>query len=271
MRRLPGAPDGRSDPGLDTRSQLAGKVAVVTGASRGLGEAMARALADEGCRVVVAARRGGACATVADAIGGLAVAADVTDEAQVKALMAACERTYGRLDVLVNNAGTVEPFAATEDMPTEAWDAAFAVNVKGVVLCIKHAVPLLKCRGGAIVNISSRAGLSGNPNHGAYSATKFAVNGITEAVAQELGPHGIRVNALCPGAVATEAFVTRVNERARAAGLAYDEMLKRNFTGRTALGRLATVEDVCAAALFLADDRSSAITGATLTLDAGWR
>jgi len=271
MRRSPGAPDGRSDPRLDTRSPLAGKVAVVTGASRGLGEAIARALADEGCRVVVAARRSGACATVADAIGGLAVAADVTDEAQVEALMAACDRTYGRLDVLVNNAGTVEPFAATEDMPTEAWDAAFALNVKGVMLCIKHAAPLLKRRGGAIVNISSRAGLSGNPNHGAYSATKFAVNGITEAVAQELGPHGIRVNALCPGAVATEAFVARVNERAGAAGLAYGEMLKRNFTGRTALGRLATVEDVCAAALFLAGGRSSAITGATLTLDAGWR
>ena len=173
--------------------------------------------------------------------------------------------------MLVNNAGTVEPFGAIETMPTAAWDAAFALNVKGVMLCTKHAVPLLKRQGGAIINISSRAGLSGNPNQGAYSATKFAVNGITEALAQELGPHGIRVNALCPGAVATEAFVARVDERSAAAGLAYDEMLKRDFTDKTALGRLATREDVCAAVVFLASDRSSAITGTTLSVDAGCR
>ena len=252
-------------------SLLAGKVALVTGASRGLGRAIAGALADEGCRVVVSARREGACRTAADAIGGLALPADVTDDAQVKALIAACEQAYGRLDVLINNAGTVEPFAAVETMPTDAWDAAFALNVKGVMLCAKHAVPLLKRRGGAIVNISSRAGLSGQPNHGAYSATKFAVNGLTEALAQELGPHGIRVNALCPGAVATEAFVARVCERSAVAGLAYDEMLERDFTSKTALGRLATLKDVCAMAVFLAGDRSSAITGATLTFDAGRR
>ena len=145
----------------------------------------------------------------------------------------------------------------------------FAINVKGVMLCTKHAAPLLKRRGGAIVNISSRAGLKANPRQGAYSATKFAVNGITEAVAEELGPHGVRVNALCPGAVATEAFLKRTGSRAAKEGITIDALLARDFTGKLALGRLTHLDDVCAAAVFLASDQASGITGALIPIDAG--
>ncbi len=255
------------EPG--SASLLDGKVAIVTGASGGIGEAIARALAGAGCRVVVSARRMAVCRAVAESIGGLAVPTDVTDETQVAALMNACESAFGCLDVLVNNAGMVEPWSDIEHMPTDAWDAAFALNVKGVMLCAKHAAPLLKRRGGAIVNVSSRAGLKANARQGAYSATKFAVNGITEAVAQELGPHGVRVNALCPGAVATEAFVDRTGTRAAKEGITIDALLARDFTDKLALGHLTRLDDVCAAAVFLASDRASGITGALIPIDAG--
>ena len=139
---------------------LEGKVAVVTGGGSGLGEVIARRFAASGCAVVVAGRRSQPLEAVAAAIGGLAVATDVRDEAQVQALFAACEAAYGRLDVLVNNAGTTGPTVPAVEMEAAAWDETMAVNARGTVLCIKHAMALLK-RGGAIVNMSSRVGLYG--------------------------------------------------------------------------------------------------------------
>ena len=176
--------------------KLGGKVAVVTGAGAGIGEAIARLYAEEGCQLLVADRQRNAAERVAEDIGGMAVITDVADEAQVAALFYSCHEAYGRLDILVNNAGVPGPTVSVENEDMAVWDETMAVNVRGVVLCIKHAVALMKHQGGVIVNLSSGAGLKGGPLRNAYCASKFAVIGITESVAFEVGVHGIRCNAI---------------------------------------------------------------------------
>jgi NAD(P)-dependent dehydrogenase (short-subunit alcohol dehydrogenase family) len=245
------------------------KVAVVTGGGSGIGEAVARLFAAEGCRVVVAGRRPAPIERVASDIAGLAVAADVSREDDVAALIAACGDAFGRLDVLVNNAGVVPPRADVEDQDMAHWDATFAVNVRGVVLAIKHAAPMLKRRGGAIVNMASRVALHGYPRQIAYSASKFAVLGITQSVAQELGPFGVRVNALCPSATLTKEQRRRLTERAEDQGRTVDELIESEILSAGALHRAVMPEDVAAAALFFASDAASAITGQHLVIDAG--
>ena len=249
--------------------QLDGKVAVVTGGGAGIGEAICRGFAGEGCRVVVADREAEWGARVADDIAGLAVTADVTSETEVAALFKACEAAYGRLDVLVNNAGVVPSQVTAEDMDMAAWDQVIAVNVRGVILCTKYGVPLLKRHGGAIVNMSSRVGYHGTPLQSHYAASKFAVRGITESVAHEVGPLGIRVNSLCPGTVETERLHERVANRARTSGRTADEIMETTFIKPAALRRTIAPEEIFRAALFLATDASSAITGTHLKIDAG--
>ena len=158
---------------------LAGKVAVITGGASDIGGAIARAFARQGCRLVLAGRRRAPLEEVAHEVEGLAVPSDVSVEADVVRLMRACGEACGRLDVLVNNAGTSGAFVNAEDMDGAAWDATFAVNLRGVALCIKHAVPLLKRQGGAIVNMSSLTGLKGYPMRSDYAASRFAVIGVT--------------------------------------------------------------------------------------------
>ena len=213
---------------------LDGKVAVVTGGGSGIGEAVARLFAAEGCRVVVAGRRPAPIERVADDIAGLAITTDVGREDDVAALIAACDDAFGRLDILINNAGMVPPRAGVEDQDTIPWEATFAVNVRGVILCIKHAAPMLKRRGGAIVNMASRVALHGFPGQIPYSASKFAVLGITQSVAQELGPLGIRVNALCPGAVVGQRMRTTLAERARKEGRTQEDIIKSDYTDTAA-------------------------------------
>ena len=248
---------------------LAGKVAVVTGGASDIGRAIATAFADQGCRVVLAGRRPAALEDVAGRIGGLAFVCDVSVETDVARLMRACDEATGRLDILVNNAGTSGAFLNADAMDLDAWDTTIAVNARGVALCIKHAAPLLKRRGGAIVNMSSLIGLRGQPMRSDYAASRFAVNGITQTVAQELGPFSIRVNALCPGAVAGERMRTTVAERARKESRPADEIIKRDYTDTAALRKWVTPADVAAAALYLASDAAGAITGETLKVDAG--
>ncbi len=248
---------------------LDGKVAVVSGGGSGIGEAVARLFAAEGCRVVVAGRRPAPIERVADDIAGLAITTDVGREDDVAALIAACDDAFGRLDILINNAGMVPPRAGVEDQDTIPWEATFAVNVRGVILCIKHAAPMLKRRGGAIVNMASRVALHGFPGQIPYSASKFAVLGITQSVAQELGPFGVRVNALCPSATLTEEQRQRLAERARDQGHTVDEQLETEILTAGALYRAVMPEDVAATTLFFASNRSSAITGQHLVIDAG--
>ena len=245
---------------------LDGKVAVVTGGGRGIGEAIARSFAAAGARVVIAGRRRQPIERVAGEIGGLAYVADVSDETQVQALMNACDGVYGRLDVLVNNAAVGGLRVMVEDVDEAGLDESLAINVKSVMLCIKHATPLLKRQGGAIVNLSSRLISRGRSD---YIAAKFAKFGITQAAAQELGPFGIRVNALWPAGVDTEMFRASLKVWARNEGISEEEYARTRMIGPSALGRLVKPEEVAAAALFLASDAASAITGTTLRVNAG--
>ena len=238
------------------------KVAVVTGGGFGLGEATARKFAARGYHVVVAGRNLQRCREVVDGIGGLAVAADVTREPDVAALFETCAENFGRLDVLVNNAGGVLPWNRVEDIPTADWDRLFALNLGGVMLCTRQAVPLLKQKGGAIINIASRVGLRGIALQAAYSASKFAVVGFTEAMAAELGPYKIRVNALCPAAIRTKTLLARIAARTAEETGTVAGPWRAATRGSGAIEGLMEPDQVADAAVFLAD--ASAITGAAI-------
>lgn len=248
---------------------LDGKVAVVTGGGSGIGEAIARMFAAAGAKVVVAGRRREPIERVAGDIGGLAVEADVSNEDSVKGLFKACEDAHGRLNTLVSNAGVTGPVANAEDMDMAQWDETMAINVRGVILCAKHAVPMLKRQGGAIINVSSRLGLKGYPMRSPYAASKFAVIGITQSIAFEVGVHGIRCNALCPGAVHGELMERVVAARAEQEGRSPDEIVKQSYTGAAALRKWVEPEEVASTALFLASDAASAITGESVVIDCG--
>ena len=173
---------------------------------------------------------------------------------------------FGRLDTVVANAGLVPPWHDTEAIDLGEWDRAFAVNARGVVATIKHAVPRMK-PGGAIIAMGSTNSWQGHGKQAAYVASKHAVLGIVRAAARDVGRHGIRVNALCPGPIATDALLGRIRRRAETGGASVDETLRRYAD--TPLGRMPTVKDVAGAALFLASDLSSGITGQLIPVDAG--
>jgi NAD(P)-dependent dehydrogenase (short-subunit alcohol dehydrogenase family) len=245
------------------------KVCVVTGGGTGIGAEIARLFAAQGYRVVVSGRRHQPLDQIAAEIGGLAVTTDVSDEDQVRALFAVCEKTYGRLDVLVNNAAVRGPVMAIDQMDVAGWDEAISINVTGVALCIKHAVPLLKRHGGSIINISSVSGLKGKATRSPYSASKFAVNGLTQAIAFEVGSDGIRVNAICPGGVTGERFVTSQALRAKVLGTTAEALIRTQYEEPSALKRLLEPGEVAQATLFLASEAAAAITGELLVVDCG--
>jgi len=254
----------------DGQRRLAGKVAVVTGGGSGIGRAIAQTFVNHGATVVVVGRDGNRLEEAARAIGATAMTADVANEDQVARLFSRCEEVHGGLDILVNNAGVTGPVLAAQDMDMAAWDATIAINIRGVMLCLKHAMPLLRRRGGgSIINMSSLMGLRGYPMRSAYTATKFAVLGITEAVAQEVGTEGIRVNALCPGAVNGDLMKRVIAERARKENRPPEDIIRVNYTDKAALRRWVEPEEVAEVALFLASDASAAITGDRFRVDAG--
>ncbi|MSO54186.1 MAG: SDR family oxidoreductase [Rhodospirillales bacterium] len=247
---------------------LDGKVAIVTGGGTGIGEAIVRRFAAEGAKVVVAGRRKNLVDKIAAEVGGLAVAADVTREADLAALAQACDRAYGRLDVLVANAGIAIPAMPIEDFDLDAWDKVFAVNTRGALLSIKYAMPLLKRQGGSIITIASGAVFRPKAQRAAYAASKIALVGLTKAVAQEGWPFGIRVNALAPGNVDTVMLRGSCADLAKARGVSID-VIEREARDVKALRRLATVEQIAGTAVFLASARSSAITGELVLADSG--
>ncbi len=249
---------------------LAGKVAIVTGGGSGIGEAIAACFVRAGASVIVTGRTAARLADSAAKTGAQPIATDVADEAQVRALFGQVAERFGGLDVLVNNAGVTGPVSRAEALDMAQWDAAMATNVRGTILCIKYAVPLMRARGGgSIVNMSSLMGLRGYPMRSAYTATKFAVLGITEAVAQEVGTDGIRVNALCPGAVNGDLMQRVIAARSAAEQRPPEEIIRVNYTEKAALRRWVEPEEVAEAALFLASDASASITGERLRVDAG--
>ena len=249
---------------------LSGKAAIVTGGGTGIGLAIAKAFVDEGAQVVIAGRSQASLDKAAAGIGAHAITADVSQEADAARLARETAARFGGLDILVNNAGVTGQVANAEDLDIAQWDETMSINVRGTILCIKHCVPLMRARGGgSIINMSSLMGLRGYPMRSAYTATKFAVIGITEAVAQEVGIHGIRVNALCPGAVNGELMQRVISARAAKENRPADEIIKANYTDKAALKRWVEPEEVARAALFLASDQSSSITSERIKVDAG--
>lgn len=241
-------------------------VAVVTGAASGIGRETALAFAREGARVAVAdVDEDGGCDTVAliEQNGGEAIfmRTDVTDSAQIAALVDGVVERWGRLDVVVNNAGVGGRRVPAKDYPEEDWERTMAVNAGGVFNGTKHALRHMMPAGrGAVINVASVAGLVGFPGSVAYCASKHAVVGVTRAAALEAARVGVRVNAVCP--VFTE---TPMIDDLRQA----DPRLGRKLAAGIPLGRLGTVEDVAAAILYLAAPESRFVTGVALPLDGG--
>lgn len=248
-------------------AKLDGKVAVVTGASKGIGAEIARNLAAEGAAVVVnyASDREGADRVVKaiEAAGGRAVAvqADLSEPAQVARPFEEAVKAYGRVDVLVNNAG-IYRFAPIEEVTPELFHAQFDLNVLGLLLATREAVRRFGPGGGSVVNISSVVATAAPPSSSVYSATKAAVDAITRSLAKELGPRKIRVNSVNPGMIETEGV--------HAAGFAEGDM-RVQFEAAAPLGRIGRPSDVAPAVAFLASDEAGWITGETLDVAGGFR
>jgi len=245
-------------------SKLAGKVALVTGASKGIGAGIAKALAAEGAKVVVnyASSKAGADAVVEaiTAAGGKAVAVqgDVSKAEQAKGLIDAAVREFGRLDVLVNNSGVYE-FGTIEEITEEHYHRQFNVNVLGLLLITQAAVKHIG-EGGSIINISSVVTSLAPPATAVYTGTKGAVDAITSVLAKELGPRKIRVNAILPGIVETEGTHT--------AGIMGSDF-EHNAVAQTPLGRIGQPDDIASIAVFLASDDAGWLTGERLTAAGG--
>jgi NAD(P)-dependent dehydrogenase (short-subunit alcohol dehydrogenase family) len=242
------------------------RVAIVTGASRGIGESIAVRLAQAGAAVVLAARKLEGLQVVAERIaasGGraLPVAAHMGRPADVRGLVARAIDAFGKVDVLVNNAATNPYFGPLLEVEEPAWEKTFEVNLKGYLGAIRAVVEHLRVRNaqGSIVNVASIAGLRAAPLQGVYGMTKAAVISMTRTLAQELGPLGIRVNAIAPGLVETRL----------AAAIVESDELRGHLVSRTALGRHAQPDEIAGAALYLASDSSSYVTGQVLVVDGG--
>jgi 3-oxoacyl-[acyl-carrier protein] reductase len=248
-------------------STLKGKVAVVTGASKGIGAAIAERLAEAGASVVVnyATSKDGADAVVTRirANGGKAISsqADVSKPGDIKRLFEETKSLFGRLDILVNNAGIYE-FAPLEEVTPEHFHKMFDLNVLGLLLTTREAAKLIGDHGGSILNIGSVAGESPVQGAAVYSATKAAVDAVTKALSEELGPRHIRVNSLNPGMIETEGL--------HAAGISESDFRKQ-VEANTPLGRIGQPDDIARAAVFFASDDAGWVTGQALIAAGGYR
>lgn len=246
-------------------ARLQGKSAIVTGAATGIGKATATLFAREGARVVVSdidesAARGVVSAIQADGGEAIVARADVSDAADVERLVETTVRTYGHLDVLVNNAAVYRGDGSILSVPDEIWDKIITVNLKGIYLCCKFAIAqMIKGGGGSIVNLSSVNALMGL-SLTAYTASKGGVQALTRLLAVEFAPQRIRVNSICPGTIMTENSIAVYAERPG---------LEERVTKMYPMGKLGAPLDIAECALYLASDSSSFVTGASLVVDGG--
>jgi NAD(P)-dependent dehydrogenase (short-subunit alcohol dehydrogenase family) len=239
--------------------KLEGRVAIVTGSAQGIGRAIANKLADEGAKVVIAdINEAGAQAAAAALPAAIGVRTDVSDEASVKAMVQAAVDTYGKLDILVNNAAIV-PFTAWDDIDLAEWRRIMAVNLDGTFLTNRHASDEMRKAGyGRIVNIASNVIVAGTPNLAHYVASKGGVFGFTRALATELGKYGITVNSVAPGLTETEG----VNASPHANAFDFVQMLQ-------AIPRRGVAADIAPAVAFLCSEEAAWVTGSMLVVDGG--
>jgi len=248
---------------------LDGEVAIVTGAGSGIGRAIATLLAEEGARVAVvdvSESDGKETVELLRKRGGDAVfiQGDISNSATVKRIVETTVKKYERVDILCNNAG-VESMGSILEITEENWDKVMSINLKGVFLCSKHSVPkMVENGGGVIINIASVLGLIGSKGEAAYCASKGGIISLTRAMALDFAPHNIRVNCICPGSVLTPTF-----KRVMTSLGDYEAAFQRNLD-KIPLKRIAEPAEIAYAALYLASEKASYITGSVLVIDGGW-
>jgi len=257
--------------------QLEGRIAVITGGGRGLGKGIALTFAAEGSDVVIAGRTETALKETAaeiEAMGRkcLAIVTDQTVPEQVRNMVDRTLERFGRVDVLVNNAGISGPALSVADMDLEAWKQTLEINLTGAMLCTKYILKddMIPRRSGSIINISSISGRMGHANRSPYSASKWGLIGLTQSLALEVGKYGIRVNCIAPGPVVGERIEWAMRQVSKSQGISYEQAVA-NEVARTALGRMIKPEEVGYLAVFLASDKSVGITGQTINCCAGLR
>lgn len=254
--------DGVASSGL-----MAGKVAFVTGAARGLGHAIVKQLAGAGASgVAFDMLPKGEANKLPERWTFLQ--GNVCQEEDVRDAIATTIGQFGKLDAVVANAGVTAPWVPTQEINLEDWRRTFAVNVEGTLITIKHAARRMKTSGGSIVALGSLNSWKGHPQQAAYVASKHAVLGLVRSTALDLGKQGIRVNALAPGPVMTEALLERIRNRSRKGGPGRDEAL-REMANATALGHTVSESDVATTCLFLLSSHSNGVTGQLIPVDAG--
>ena len=245
------------------------KVALITGAGSGIGEAMARAFADAGARVIVNDVRG-AGRGVADEVGGVFLKADLADVEQTRQLCRNAVAAEGRVDILVNNAG-FQSMSPIDEFPDETWAEMVRVMLVAPFQTTKYLLPGMKERGwGRIINVSSIHGLVASPFKSAYVAAKHGLVGLTKAVALEVGPYGVTVNAICPGFVRTPLVEGQIADQARLNDMSEADVVEKIMLEPAPIKRLIEPAEIAGLASFLASDDARSITGASYAIDAGW-
>ena len=257
--------------------QLKGKVAVITGSTSGIGQAIAEAFAKEGASIVLNGFGDKAAieslrAQLEKSSGAKAIydAADMTKPAEIAAMIRRAASELGSVDILVNNAG-IQHVAPVDEFPEDKWDAIIAVNLSSAFHATKHALPLMKKkRWGRIINIASAHGLVASPNKSAYIASKHGINGFTKAVAVETAEHGVRVNSICPGFVHTPLVEKQIVDRARENNMPREQAIRDVILAPQPTKEFVTVEQIAGTALFLCSPAADQITGAQFSVDGGW-